>query len=250
MKRFDLSGRTALVTGSTKGIGRGMADALMECNARVLFHGRARPADLPDEYSCLLADLMQPDAAEELIAQAFEAAPELDILVCNAGSFFDVPFLEMTREKFGSTFDLNVRAPYFLAQAFAQKLVAEKRGGAIVIVGSTNGLHAEYGSTAYDASKGALVMMTKSLALTLAEYSIRVNCLAPGLIRTPLTQTLIDSDHAARAHYEKNIPLSRIGDMTDCGGAAAFLVSEAASYITGHVLVVDGGLVISQIDKP
>jgi NAD(P)-dependent dehydrogenase (short-subunit alcohol dehydrogenase family) len=250
MKRFDLNGRTALVTGSTKGIGRGIADAMQECNARVLFHGRARPDDLPAEATCLNADLMQPEASEQLLRDAFAAAPELDILVCNAGSFFDVPFLEMTREKYENTLDLNVRAPYFLVQAFAQKLVEQKRGGAVVIVGSTNGFQAEHDSTAYDTSKGALVMMTKSFALDLAQYSIRVNCLAPGLIRTPLTERWLDTNHAARAHYEKNVPLGRIGAIEDCGAATAFLVSEAASFITGHVLVVDGGLTLSQIDVP
>jgi NAD(P)-dependent dehydrogenase (short-subunit alcohol dehydrogenase family) len=119
-----------------------------------------------------------------------------------------------------------------------------------VIVGSTNGFQAEYDSSAYDTSKGALVMMTKSLALDLAKYSIRVNCLAPGLIRTPLTERWLDDNHAARAHYEKNIPLGRIGAIEDCGAATAFLTSEAASFITGHVLVVDGGLTLSQIDLP
>jgi NAD(P)-dependent dehydrogenase (short-subunit alcohol dehydrogenase family) len=249
MKNFDLSGRAALVTGSTRGIGRGIADALLASNAKVLFHGRTPPPDLPADAVVLRADLAAPNAPRELMQAAFEAAPELDILVCNAGSFFDTPFLEMDEERYDQTLDLNVRAPYFLTQAFAQKLVQEKRGGAIVIVGSTNGFQAEYDSTAYDTSKGALVMLTKSLALSLAEYSIRVNCVAPGLIRTPLTARWLDENHAARAHYEKNIPMGRIGAQDDCGGATAFLVSEAASYITGHILVVDGGLTLSQIDK-
>ena len=250
MKKFDLSGRAALVTGSTKGIGRGIADAMQDCNARVLFHGRERPADFSDAATCLLADLMQSGAPEQLIEEAFTAAPELDILVCNAGSFFDVPFLEMTRDRFDQTQNLNVRAPYFLVQAFARKLVEVRRGGAIVIVGSTNGFQAEHDSTAYDTSKGALVMMTKTLALELAKHSIRVNSLAPGLIRTPLTERWIDTDHTARAHYEKNIPLGRIGVIDDCGAATVFLVSHAADFITGHSLVVDGGLTLSQIDKP
>lgn len=250
MKRFDLTGHTALVTGSTKGIGRGIADALLECNAQVLFHGRSRPDDLAEAHTLLRADLMQDEAPEQLMQDAFSAAPELDILVCNAGSFFDTEYLEMTRERFDNTIGLNMRAPYFLVQAFTKKMVEENRSGAVVIVGSTNGFQAEYDSTAYDTSKGALVMMTKSLALNLAQYGIRVNCLAPGLIRTPLTETWIDANHAARAHYEKNIPLGRIGNIEDCGAATAFLVSQAAAFITGHVLVVDGGLTLSQIDKP
>src|SRR5690606_1647707 len=103
MKRFDLSGRTALVTGSTRGIGRGIADALLELNAKVLFHGRTPPPDLPADAVLLKADLAQPSAPRELMESAFEAAPELDILVCNAGSFFDAPFLEMTEENYDKT---------------------------------------------------------------------------------------------------------------------------------------------------
>lgn len=249
MKQFDLAGHTALVTGSTRGIGRGIADALLDCNAKVLFHGRTPPPDLPADSILLRADLSQKKAPQELIDSAFEAAPELDILICNAGSFFDGPFLEMDEERYDKTQDLNVRAPYFLALAFARKLVEQNRSGNIVFVGSTNGFQAELNSTAYDVSKGALVMMTKSLALSLAPHSIRVNSLAPGLIKTPLTGTWIDVDKEKREHYEKNIPLGRIGDIEDCGAATAFLVSEAAKYITGHVLVVDGGIVLSQINE-
>jgi len=247
MKSFDLSGRAALVTGSTRGIGRGIADGLIESGAQVLFHGRTPPPDLPADATFLNLNLMQPDAPEELMAQAFESAPQLDILVCNAGSFFDVPFLEMTHKEYSRTMDLNVRAPFFLVRAFAKKLVEEKRGGAIVIVGSTNGFQAEHDSVAYDTSKGALVMLTKSSALDLAKHNIRVNCLAPGLIRTPLTNQWIETNKEQREHYEKQTPLGRIGDIEDCAGAAVFLVSNAAAYITGHVLVVDGGLTLPQI---
>jgi len=250
MKAFDLSGRAALVTGSTRGIGRGIADALGESGARIIFHGRQPPADLPPDSILLKADLSDADAPRVLIEDAFSHAPELDVLVCNAGSFFDTPFLEMTSEAWEQTMSLNVRAPYFLIQEFARRLIAQKRGGAVVIIGSTNGFQAEYDSTAYDTSKGALVMMTRTLALTLAEHDIRVNSVAPGLIRTPLTERWLDSDHAMRAHYENNIPLGRIGTQRDCAGAATFLASNAAAYITGQILIVDGGLTLLQIGKP
>jgi len=246
MKLFDLSGRSALVTGSTKGIGRGIADALTACGAKVLFNARKPTDDLPDGAPFLAADLLQPQAPQDLVARAFETAPETDILVCNAGSFFDVPFLEMDTERYDNTMNLNVRAPYFLVQAFARQLAERQRSGAVVIVGSTNGYAAEFKSTAYDTSKGALVMMVKTLALNLAQQRIRVNGLAPGLIKTPLTGW-IETNHAQREHYEKTIPLGRIGDIEDCGGAAAFLVSGAAAYVTGHVLVVDGGITAGQI---
>lgn len=246
---IDLTGRTALVTGSTHGIGRGIASAISESGGMVVYHGIEVPSDLPLNAAFLSVNLMNHDAPYTLMEQAFEVAPDLDVLVCNAGGFFDLPFLEMTPDAWAKTIKLNVRAPYFLIQAFARRLIAQKRSGAVVITGSTNGLQPEYGSTAYDTSKGALVMMTRSLALTLAEYGIRVNSIAPGLIRTPLTTGWLDEDHAQRAHYEKNIPLGRIGVPDDCGGATAFLLSDAAAYITGQVLVVDGGLTLPQIGK-
>jgi len=251
MNGINLNGRTALVTGSSRGIGRGIADGMQAAGARVIYQSHTTsPQSLPPGTTCLQADLSQPDAPQKLIEQAFAAAPELDTLVSNAGSFFDVPFLEMTPERWEQTMSLNVRAPYFLIQAFAQRMIAQKRSGSVVIIGSTNGFQAEYDSSAYDSSKGALVMMTRSLALALSEHGIRVNSVAPGLIRTPLTERWLDSDHAARAHYEKNTPLGRIGLPEDCAGATTFLCSDAASYITGHVLVVDGGLTIGQIGKP
>jgi NAD(P)-dependent dehydrogenase (short-subunit alcohol dehydrogenase family) len=245
MPQFDLTGRGALVTGSTQGIGYAIAQSLEQAGARVVYHGLEVPAETVAH--CLTMDLMQPDAPQKLMQAAFELQPELDILVCNAGGFFDVPFLEMDAARWEKTFALNVRASYFLVQAFAQKLVEENRGGTVILMSSTNGLQAEGNSTAYDSSKGTLVMMTRTLAVELAPYNIRVNCLAPGLIRTPLTARWLDTEHEKRAHYEKNVPLGRIGLPQDCAGATVFLASEAAAYITGQVLVVDGGLTISQI---
>ena len=245
MKPLALAGRAALVTGSTQGIGQAIAASLGEAGARVIYHGLEATDDI--NSLCLAMDLAGPDAPERLMNHAFFHAPDLDILVCNAAGFFDVPFLEMTPAAWERTYALNVRAPYFLVQAFARHLVEEKRGGAVVIVSSTNGLQAETDSTAYDSSKGALMALTRSLAVDLAAHSIRVNCLAPGLISTPLTQRWLDSDAAKRTHYEKNIPLGRVGLPHDCGGAVAFLVSDAAAYITGQIIIVDGGLTASQI---
>jgi NAD(P)-dependent dehydrogenase (short-subunit alcohol dehydrogenase family) len=165
------------------------------------------------------------------------------------GSFFDAPFLEMTRELWARTMALNVEAAYFLAQGFARRLVEEGRCGAIVITSSTNGFQAEYDSTAYDTSKGALVMMTRSLALSLARHGIRVNGLAPGFIETPLTAATLQSQPGLREALERKIAQGRIGQPEDCGGAAVFLCSAAASYITGQILVVDGGLTLGQLPR-
>lgn len=240
-----------MVTGSSQGIGLAFATGLHESGARVVCHGLTeRPATLPDWAGYLRADLMAPEAPAALIDQAFALQPGLDTLLCNAGSFFDVPFLDMTRALWDKTVALNQASVFFTVQAFARRLVAEKRGGSVVITSSTNGFQAEMDSTAYDASKGALVMLTKSLAVSLADHGIRVNGVAPGLIKTPLTQSLVHaSDSSMREHYEKKILLRRLGAPEDVAGAAVFLASDAASYITGETIIVDGGLTTWQIGR-
>jgi len=250
MKSFSLKNNSALVTGSSKGIGLAIGLGLHEAGAKVVFHGTSpRAKEIPKDCNYVTADLLQSDASRKLFQAAVKARPELNLLICNAGSFFDTPFLEMTRTLWEKTMQLNLTATYFLAQEFAKHLVAQKRPGAIVIVSSTNGFQAESDSTAYDTSKGALVMLTKSLAVSLADHGIRVNGVAPGLIRTPLTAKWMATRGDVVAHYEKKILLGRIGAPEDCAGAAVFLCSKAASYITGHILTVDGGLTTGQVGK-
>ncbi len=250
MKAFSLADRAALVTGSSQGIGLAIAEGLCEAGARVVFHGLPPHGSHESHTPYVSQDLVQPDAPAELVAAAFAAEPKLDTLVCNAGSFFDVPFLEMTRERWDQTLQLNLSATYFIAQEFAKRLVAAKRGGSICITTSTNGLQAEADSTAYDTSKGALVMLIRSLAVSLGDHGIRVNGIAPGLIKTPLTSVWIETRaDDLLAHYKKKILLGRIGAPEDCAGAVVFLCSPAASYITGEILTIDGGLTTQQIGK-
>jgi NAD(P)-dependent dehydrogenase (short-subunit alcohol dehydrogenase family) len=251
MSDFSLSGHAALVTGSSQGIGQAIASALATAGAGLVLHGLEKaPSDKTlHRHPYLRLDLLSEGGAERLIHEAFTANPSLDLLVANAGSFFDVPFLEMTRERWEKTQRLNVEPAYFLSQAFARRLVAEGRKGAIVITSSTNGFQAEFNSTAYDTSKGALVMMTRSLALSLAEHGIRVNGLAPGFIETPMTTQTLAAAPELREAFEKKIACGRIGRPDDCGGAVVFLCSAAAAYITGQVLVVDGGLTLGQLPR-
>ncbi len=247
MKAFSLEGHAALVTGSSQGIGQAIARGLAECGARIVCHGLH---DQPSEVPYFACDLALPEAPVDLIEKAFIAEPALDTLICNAGSFFDTPFLEMTGQEWGRTMNLNLSATFFLVQAFARRRVSLGGGGSIVIVSSTNGFQAEADSVAYDTSKGGLVMMTKSLAVSLAPHGIRVNGIAPGLIRTPLTQTWMEPRaNDVLKHYEKKILLGRVGQPQDCAGAAAFLCSPAAGYITGEIIVIDGGLTTTQIGR-
>lgn len=248
MKAFSLDGHAALVTGSSQGIGLAIGKALREAGARVVFHGLQDSIEGLSSY--VQADLMQNDGPQRLVEAAFEIEPDLDTLICNAGSFFDLPFLEMTRERWDKTMQLNLASAFFTAQVFAKRLVTEKRGGSVVITSSTNGFQGEMDSCAYDASKGALVMLTKSLAVSLANYGIRVNGIAPGLIKTPLTAQWMESkDRSLLDHYEKKILLHRVGSPEDVAGAVAFLCSPAASYITGEIIVIDGGLTSCQIGR-
>lgn len=250
MNTFSLSGHTVLVTGSTRGIGLSIALGMKDAGADVIFHGNNTPPDAVPQGSLFLkGDLLAPANSARLIDEAFSHKPGLDTLVCNAGSFFDTAFLDMTEERFDKTMALNVKSVYFVVQAFAKRLVAEKRSGSVVLISSTNSFQAEDGSSAYDASKGAVLMLTKSLATSLADYNIRVNGVAPGLIYTPLTRPALEKNPDKVEHYSKKALLRRIGEPEECAGAAVFLASAAASYITGETIIVDGGLTVTQIGR-
>jgi len=246
MNAFDLHGRAALVTGSTQGIGGAIAEELEWAGASVIRHGREAPGNTTRTISL---DLLEEDSPRRLMDRALAIEPGLDILVCNAGGFFDRPFLEMEPADFRKTLRLNVEQSYFLVQEFARSLSTAGRPGSVVLVSSTNGFQAEDDSSAYDTSKGALVMMTRSLAAALAPWNIRVNGIAPGLIRTPLTSAWMDRRPDLRRHYEDKILARRVGRPEDCAGACAFLCSPAASYIYGQTIVIDGGLTVGQIGR-
>jgi len=250
---IDLKGHAALVTGSSKGVGKAIAEAFARAGADVLIHGRNRDAEAEETIArCkslgVRCDFVAADLTGEvqvtvdgLFDRAVELSPNIDILVNNAGQFFDVKYEEMTVERFERTMTLNVTAPYFLTQRFAKHWIARNTSGRVLMIGSINGRLAEPGSTAYDTSKGALEMMTKTLAVALARSNIRVNGLAPGLVRTPQT-SWIDTRPKQAEWIAYHTPNGQIPDADVCGPAAVYLCSDAAGHVTGQMLLVDGGM--------
>jgi len=248
---ISLKGHAALITGSSKGVGRAIAEAYAAAGADVLIHGRERGADANEVIAACEAhgvktefvagDLSQPEADVPLFDAAIKAMPNLDILVNNAGQHFDIAFEEMTRDRFTRTMRLNVESAYFLTQSFAKHWIANTTSGRVLFIGSINGKLAEPNSTAYDTSKGAVEMMVRTLTVALAPKGIRVNGLAPGLVRTPQTSWIDTRPESARwiAHHTPN---GQIPGAEVCGAGAVYLVSDEAEHVHGHMLMVDGGM--------
>jgi NAD(P)-dependent dehydrogenase (short-subunit alcohol dehydrogenase family) len=259
---IHLHGHAALIPGSTQGVGRAIAEAFAAAGADVVLHGRAvTPEAEAVLFRCrqfgrraefVTGDLSDdpPHATARLCEQAIAVLPRIDILVNNAGTYRDKPFLEMDWPTYDYTMRLNVAAPYFLTQQFARRWVAGQVRGRVLMVGSINGQLAEPTHSCYDSSKGALQAMVKSLCVELAPRGVRVNGMAPGLVRTPLTR-IIDDDPRFRRWMELHTPNGSVPNADVCGGAAVFLCSDAAEHVQGQMLLVDGGMSVwQQPDMP
>jgi len=250
---IDLRGHSALITGSTKGVGRSIAEAFAKAGANVVLHGRQRDENAEEilqicqekgvQADFITADLAGPtiEAVDTLFDQAIRLQPKLNILVNNAGTYMDLPFLEMDWTTWEQTWRLNVASVYFLTQRFAWRWVANRVAGRVLMIGSINGRLAEPNHSCYDSTKGAIDAMVRSLCVALAPEGIRVNGMAPGLVRTPLT-SVIDRDQRFRRWMELHTPNGEVPHSDVCGGAAVFLCSDAAEHIHGQMLLVDGGM--------
>jgi glucose 1-dehydrogenase len=250
---IDLKGHSALITGSTKGVGRSIAEAFAAAGANVVLHGRSRDANAEEVLAnCksrgavaefVMGDLMAETipTVDRLFADATSAMPAIDILVNNAGTYIDLPYLEMDWATYDKTMRLNVAAPYFLTQRFARHWVANKTAGRVLMIGSINGRLAEPTHSCYDTSKGAIDAMVRSLCVSLAPHNIRVNGLAPGLVRTPLT-SIIDRDERFRRWMELHTPSGHVPHSDVCGSGAVYLCSDDAWHVHGQMLLVDGGM--------
>ncbi|MCB1721605.1 MAG: 3-oxoacyl-[acyl-carrier-protein] reductase [Alphaproteobacteria bacterium] len=241
---FDLTGKTALVTGATGGIGGAIAKALHSAGARVGISGRntekleALAAELGERVTVLTADLSSAEAAGELAKRAEEAMGQVDILVNNAGLTRDGLSMRMSDEDWQQVIDVNMTATFKLAKAL-QRGMMKRRHGRIINIASVVGVTGNPGQCNYVASKAGMIGWSKAMAAEVASRGITVNCIAPGFIATAMTDALNDDQ---KEKISANIPAGKMGTSEDIAAAALYLASDEASYVTGQTLHVNGGM--------
>jgi 3-oxoacyl-[acyl-carrier protein] reductase len=235
----SLEGKLALVTGGSRGIGRAIALELGRAGAEVVVGyrtGREEAESVASEIGgrAVEADVSDAESAKALV----EAAGDLDVLVNNAGLTRDGLLVRMSDDDWRTVIDTNLSSVFYTCRAAARPMM-RKRAGSIVNVSSIVGVHGNWGQTNYAASKAGIIGFTKSLARELGSRNVRANVVAPGYVKTQLTDVLPEEATAAML---TNTPLGRLGDPEDVAGAVRFLCSDAAAFVTGDVLLVDGGL--------
>ncbi|HEY6644988.1 2-dehydro-3-deoxy-D-gluconate 5-dehydrogenase KduD [Povalibacter sp.] len=244
---FSLAGKVALVTGANTGLGQGIAIAMAQAGADIVAVGRSSANDTEREVAALgrklhsvYADLERSHEAERIVAQAIDAAGRVDILVNNAGLIRRADALVFTESDWDAALDVNLKTPFFLAQAVAQQLVKVGRPGKVINIASMLSFQGGIRTASYTASKSGLAGITKLLANEWASKGINVNAIAPGYFETNNTSAL-RSDEQRSKDILARIPAARWGSPADLGGAAVFLASAASDYIHGTILPVDGG---------
>lgn len=243
---FDLTGKVALITGGHKGLGRGITDALAEAGADIAVVSRHVTDAFPEEMkrygvACRKYnyDISELNEQEKLVGDVIRDFGTIDILVNNAGLQFRCPAEDFPVENWDQVVNVNCRASYFMCQRVG-RVMLEKGYGKIINIASINTFQGRRFISAYAASKGAVGSFSKSMANEWAARGVCVNCIMPGFVATDLTRDLFQ-DPEAKAEVLSRIPMGRMGEPSDLGGAAVFLASHASDYVTGHVLCVDGG---------
>jgi len=247
---FDLGGKTAIVTGGGSGIGRRMAEALAEVGANVVLCARkverceaaARElAELGVRTLALRCDVREPEDVQTVVSRTLGELGSLDVLVNNAGTAWGAPAEGMPLEGWQKVVDVNLTGVFLFSQA-AARVMLERGGGSIVNIASVAGLHGSppggMDAVSYSASKGGVIALTRDLACKWGGRGIRVNAIAPGWFPSDMSKVVLERHGDELVH---GIPLGRFGGPDDLKGAVAFLASPASAYVTGHVLVVDGG---------
>jgi len=247
-----LNGKSALITGASRGIGRAIAVDLARNGADVALIGRDREA-LDETVAAvtaaradarahvIVADVADEAAVQAAVAETIATFGKVDIAIANAGQSIDGLMLRFKSADLDLLLDVNLKSAFYLCAAVTKPMV-KARSGAIVLVSSIVGVAGNAGQAVYGATKAGLLGLARSLAKELGSRNVRVNAVAPGLIETAMTAKMPE---AARAHYLQTIPLGRLGNPEDVSGVVTFLCSDASRYLTGQTIVVDGGLVMS-----
>jgi len=255
MTLFDLTGKVAVITGSSRGIGRAIAERLAEHGAKVVISSRkAGPCEEvaaginaargAGTAIAVPANISSRADLSNLVDRTREAFGRIDVLVCNAASNpYYGPLAGISDEQFRKILDNNVIANHWLVQMVAPEMTA-RRDGAIIIVSSIGGLRGSPVIGAYNISKAADFQLARNLAVELGPHNVRVNCIAPGLIRTDFARALWENPDTL-SRYNETTPLRRIGEPDEIAGAAVYLAAPASSYMTGQTMVVDGGITIA-----
>lgn len=241
-----MQGQVALITGGTRGIGKAIAKAFISQGAKVILFGMDRmrgekaARELGDQAVFDQVDVSKTEEVKEAIQKIIETHSKIDLLVNNAGITRDKLLLRMDEEDWDNVMDVNVKSCYNVSR-FVAKAMIKARSGKILNISSIIGLTGNAGQVNYAASKAAMIGFTKALAKELASRGITVNCIAPGFIATEMTDKL---GEAQKKEIVERIPLKRIGTAEDVANLALFLASRLADYITGQVVVIDGGIIV------
>ena len=247
LDKFRLDGKVAVVTGAARGLGQGMALGLAEAGADIvlvdlldLAESRSRVEALGRRCTAVVADLSQKESVELIVSSAQSSMGSIDILVNNAGIIRRQPLLEFSEKNWDDVIQINLRALFFLSQAAAGVMAGQGRGGRIINVASMLSFQGGILVPSYTAAKSAVMGLTRALANELAQHNITVNAIAPGYMATDNTAALQADPVRSKAILER-IPAGRWGKPEDLQGVAVFLASEAASYVNGYTIAVDGG---------
>lgn len=252
MEKVRFSGKHVLVTGAAQGIGfeiarqfalEGARLSLLDNKDVILAQAQTQLAALGANVQGYLTDVSVRQQVENSVSKA-EAIQPIDVLINNAGIAAETPFLEIADEEWNRILAVNLTGMFFVAQAVSRKMAARKRG-TIVNMGSKNGLDGEWGYAHYNASKGGVVMLTKTMALELAHLGIRVNAVCPGYIQTPMSAE-IDAPEFTQRFVERYIPMNRAGKVEEIAPLFLFLAGEESSFMTGQILIADGGQLAGQ----